>query len=149
MFVQPDNSQACLLRNVLLHLGLKVQCAHVMMAGGKITQSQVRLVQKVIVPSQKAKFVKVKLDVPLIDGEESVIEPVVEALSKCGLTALLTLKSDSSILVPVENYEALAAIMDADFVLGNVVRPEKIRQQNRSTCMVKVKCGLVSHCLNR
>ena len=94
--------------------------------GGEITQSQVRLVQTVVVPSGKVKFVEAKLDVPLIEGEELLFEPDVEVLSKFGLVApeaLLTLKSHSSVLVPVENYDALAARMDANVVLGQVVRP--------------------------
>lgn len=62
VFIQPDNSQACLLgSNVLMHLGVKVQRASgepIKLVGGEISQSQVRLVQAVAVPSGKAKFVE-------------------------------------------------------------------------------------------
>ena len=76
VFIQPDSSPACLLgSNVLMHLSVKVQRASgepLKLVGGEISQSQVRLVQTVAVPSGKAKFVEAKLDVPLVEGEELV-----------------------------------------------------------------------------
>ena len=117
--------------NALPYLGVKIQRASgepLRLVGGEVTQSQVRLVQTVVVPSRKAKFVEARLDVPLIEGEALIFEPDVESLTRCGLVApeaLVTLKSDSSVLVPVENYETLPSRMDSDLKLGQVVRPNK------------------------
>ena len=86
-----DSSQACLLgSNVLMHLGVKVQRASgepLKLVGGEISQSQVRVVQAVAVPSGKAKFVEAKLDVPLVEGEELVFEPCTETFQKHALVA--------------------------------------------------------------
>ena len=133
VFVQPDSSQACLLgSNVLMHLGVTVQRASgdpVKLVGGEVSQYQVRLVQAVSVPSGKAKFVKAKLDVPLINGEELVFEPCAETFHRHALVApeaLVTLHSDGKVLIPVENYEALTVRLESDTVLGQVIRPCKV-----------------------
>ena len=133
VFVQPDSSQACLLgSNVLMHLGVIVQRANgnpVKLVGGEISQSQIRLVQAVSVPSGKAKFVEATLDVPLITGEELVFEPCTETFNRHTLVApdaLVTLHSDGKVLVPIEKYEALTVRLESDTVLGQVIRPNKV-----------------------
>ena len=62
LFVQPVSTQACLLgSNVLSRLGVQIQRARgepLKMVGGEVACAHVRLVETVVVPSQKAKFVK-------------------------------------------------------------------------------------------
>ena len=97
------------------------------LVGGEVAGAHVRLVETVVVPGQKAKFVKARLDVPLIKGEELMFEPDEEVLSRCGLTApesLLTLTSDDSLLVPVENHGPIPVRLDVDVVVGQVARPD-------------------------
>ena len=68
---------------------------------------------------------KLKLDVPLVEGEELVFEPCAVMFHKHALIAVVTLNADGRVLVPVENYEALTVRMESDVVLGQVVRPSK------------------------
>ena len=128
VFVQPDSSQGCVLgSNVLMHLGVKVQHASgepLKLVGGEVNHSQVRLVQAVSVPSKKAKFVEVRLDVPLVEGEELFFDPCAETFGKHSLVApeaLVTLPTDDKVLVPVENYESLTMRLESDTVRGQVV----------------------------
>ena len=112
VFVQPGSEQDCLLgSNVLSPLGVTVQRANgepLRQVGGNVARSQVQLVQAVVVPNHKAKFVEAKLEVPLQKGEELVFEPDVSAMRAFGVVApesLVILQSDK-VLVPVENHEA-------------------------------------------
>ena len=92
------------------------------LVGGDVTQSSVTVIRAVVVPASKAKFVEATLDVPLVEGKTVIFEPAVKSLSTQGVVApesLLTLTSDKSVLIPVENYHSM---LGANLVLGNVVR---------------------------
>ena len=81
---------------------------------------------------------KARLDIPLIKGEELMFEPDEKVLNQCGLVppeSLLTLTSDDSLLVPVENHGSIPVRLDVDIV-GQVARPdhtvEPLSSSNRS-----------------
>ena len=128
VFVQPESEPDCLLgMNVLPQLGVKIHCRTgepLKQSGVREAKARVRLVQTVVIPNHKAKFFKAKIDNPVPIGRDFVFEPDVEGMSAHGVVApeaLVTLRSDCELMVPLENYDGSDVRLEHNTVLGHVV----------------------------
>ena len=74
--------------------------------------------------------------------------PDAKALGDHGLVApesLVTLTTDRSVLLPVENYESLTSKLDSDFVLGHVFRPVDENEVKLASPEEETACSDVVH----
>ena len=126
VFVQPDSEQECLLgSNVLPALGISVVRAN----GRKLTASvengvepaHVNLVQSVIIPGQKGRFVRGQVEGNPSKVEHLLFEPKHETLEPLGLCtqeSLVTVHPDGSVLIPLQNFQGMPVWLEEGSELG-------------------------------
>ena len=126
VFVQPDSEQECLLgSNVLPALGISVVRAN----GRKLTVSvengvepaHVNLVQSVIIPGQKGRFVRGQVEGNPSKMEHLLFEPKHETLEPLGLCtqeSLVTVHPDGSVLIPLQNFQGMPVWLEEGSELG-------------------------------
>ena len=126
VFVQPDSEQECLLgSNVLPALGISVVRAN----GRKLTASvengvepaHVNLVQSVIIPGQKGRFVRGQVEGNPNKVEHLLFEPKHETLEPLGLCtqeSIVTVHPDGSVLIPLQNFQGVPVWLEGGSELG-------------------------------
>ena len=126
VFVQPDSEQECLLgSNVLPALGISLVRAN----GQKFTASieneaepaHINLVQSVTIPGQKGRFVKGRIEGDPSKLEHLLFEPKYESLEPLGLCtqeSILTVHSDGSVLIPLQNFQGMPVRLERGAELG-------------------------------
>ena len=126
VFVQPDSEQECLLgSNVLPALGISVVRAN----GRKLTASvengvepaHVNLVQSVIIPGQKGRFVRGQVEGNPNKVEHLLFEPKHETLEPLGLCtqeSIVTVHPDGSVLIPLQNFQGVPVWLEEGSELG-------------------------------
>ena len=129
VFVQPDSEQPCLLgMNALPSLGISVlrRNGEPVASTPNLCEPQVArvsLVDSIAIPSQKGRYLKVRVDCDAVLADDVLFEPchgMLDSLGVCTHESLVHRSDDGTILVPVQNYQGVAVHLEAGAVLGGV-----------------------------
>ena len=125
VFVQPGSSQACLLgMNVIPSLGIKVTRASgaslCSVSGHEGGTAKVGLVKSVCIPGYRGRCVEAKV-LHRSEGGEFLFEPRGEVFDCLGVSVrecLLTVGSDGTVTIPVDNFQSRPVRLECGLDVG-------------------------------
>ena len=127
VFVQPNSEQKCLLgMNAIPLLGIsmsRINGEPLITNCASTVHANVCLVRATTIPSNSGRFVKAQVSTALPEGKGFMFEPKFESIDKLGLSVqgcLLTVASDKTIPIPIENFQGVPVTLEEGSELGTV-----------------------------